>query len=228
MRWNVVVAACTAMVALVSLGFMIDAGTWLDKDEWAALGQWAGGIGSAAAVIVALWIAHRDWTRARTAEAAEHQAQALLVLAEVVDKEIRVTNHGSRPVLRLVVPRLYWPGGGIRADRHEFAPPVKSILLPGGTWNAPLPNSGTPKGNMLMIMKMLAGGNGVSAELRWTDSHGNHWARRGEEAPRLMAESDWTRLGADEVVREVDLAGQSPSAGPRSIGAPLDDLDDDD
>ncbi|WP_410620908.1 hypothetical protein [Amycolatopsis sp. cmx-8-4] len=78
-----------ASILLVTFSAVTRRGT----DWWAAWGQWIGGIGSIAAAVAALWIAHRGWVLATT-EARERDAAKFAMW---------VTSDGSLiPVVMLV------------------------------------------------------------------------------------------------------------------------------
>jgi hypothetical protein len=73
-------------------------------DLLGVIGTWFGGIATAAAVGVALWISHRDWRRADAERRDQEKMQARLIWAdfgEPIADEMKVFNSSAAPVFEV-------------------------------------------------------------------------------------------------------------------------------
>ncbi|MFJ8966985.1 hypothetical protein ACIRG5_47100 [Lentzea sp. NPDC102401] len=89
----------------------------IPTDVFAAWGQWAGGLGSIAAVVVALWIVRRESIRTHRTEEAQRIGRAHAITAayktcpiddpgQTFRYGIQVANHGSLPVIDVRVIKI--------------------------------------------------------------------------------------------------------------------------
>lgn len=150
-----------------------------EPDWWGAAGQWAGAVGTVAAVAVALWIAIRDGRVARAdrakRELREWQEQAAKVTAwiETTDAgevHMIVSNANSEAVHHVVVSfdlvrslpmtgSTLHRGPEIEPDEYLYA------VLPPGKWRMPVREG----------RRMAYTTPGVM--LAFTDSRNGHWLR---------------------------------------------------
>ncbi|WP_033261775.1 hypothetical protein [Amycolatopsis vancoresmycina] len=158
------------------------AGIWLVKprnpDWWGASGQWAGGIGTIAAVVVALWIAIRDGRLARAdrrdRDLRERQEQAAKVTAWVEyvgDHGCMVVSNANAEAINHVVVSFdlvhHLPmtgstlhrGPDIEDDEYLYA------ILPPGKWRMPIRAEWRRPDLTPGVM------------LAFTDSRNGHWLR---------------------------------------------------
>ncbi|QKV75212.1 hypothetical protein [Amycolatopsis sp. Hca4] len=158
------------------------AGSWLvqprDPDWWGASGQWVGGIGTIAAVVVALWIAIRDGRLAREdrreRDLRERQEQAAKVTAWIEYAGERgyiiVSNANAEAVNHVVVSfdlvhnlpmtgSTLHRGPDIEDDEYLYA------ILPPGKWRMPIREEWRRPGMTPGVM------------LAFTDSRNGHWLR---------------------------------------------------
>ncbi|MEQ0558914.1 hypothetical protein ABJI51_07515 [Amycolatopsis sp. NEAU-NG30] len=180
-----------AGVLLLFGPLLAKAGSWLveprNPDWWAASGQWVGGIGTIAAVVVALWIAIRDNRQARAdrqqRDQRERQEQAAKVTAWIelgprtpVDKAAKivgymvVANANAEAVNHVVVSfdlvqnlpmtgSTLHRGPVVEDDEYLYA------ILPPGKWRMPVREEWLRPGLTPGVM------------LAFTDSRNGHWLR---------------------------------------------------
>ncbi|WP_290054361.1 hypothetical protein [Amycolatopsis solani] len=171
-----------AGVLLLFGPLLAGAWSWLvqprDPDWWGATGQWAGGIGTLGAVVVALWIAIRDGRLAQAdrqrRELRERQEQAGKVTAWTEAGEddgtvfMVVANANAEAIHHVVVSFdlvLSLPMTGstlhrgpvIEDDEYLYA------VLPPGKWRMPVRWTGTDATPGVM--------------LAFSDSRDGHWLR---------------------------------------------------
>ncbi|WP_439377968.1 hypothetical protein [Amycolatopsis lexingtonensis] len=153
-----------------------------DPDWWGASGQWVGGIGTIAAVVVALWIAIRDGRVAqadrRERDRRERQEQAAKVTAWIERAEpgtdaagyIVVSNANAEAVNHVVVSfdlvrqlpmtgSTLHRGPVIEDDEYLYA------ILPPGKWRMPIREEWQRPDMTPGVM------------LAFTDSRNGHWLR---------------------------------------------------
>lgn len=100
----------TIVISAVLLMLVLWGWLWAESlDWWAAAGQWVGGIGSALAALVALWIARTDWRRA---EHETRRAEASRIAVWLQGKgnaryEVIYNNLTPLPAYRAIA-RLTW------------------------------------------------------------------------------------------------------------------------
>ncbi|RSD24902.1 hypothetical protein [Amycolatopsis eburnea] len=160
--------------------------SWLvrprDADWWGASGQWVGGIGTIAAVVVALWIAIRDGRIAREdrreRDLRERQEQAAKVTAWIERAEagsdaagyMVVSNANAEAVNHVVVSfdlvrqlpmtgSTLHRGPVIEDDEYLYA------ILPPGKWRMPIREEWQRPDLTPGVM------------LAFTDSRNGHWLR---------------------------------------------------
>src|SRR5947209_7244757 len=151
-----------AFAVLGAAGFLLlfgpllaKAGSWLVRprqpDWWGAAGQWAGAVGTVAAVVVALWIAIRDGRLARAdrakREQRERQEQAAKVTAWIEyagdHGSMVVSNANAEAINHVVVSfdlvhnlpmtgSTLHRGPEIEDDEYLYA------ILPPGKWRMPI------------------------------------------------------------------------------------------
>lgn len=158
------------------------AGSWLveprEPDWWGASGQWVGGLGTIAAVVVALWIAIRDGRLAREDRRArdlrERQEQAAKVTAWIEyaggHGYMVVSNANAEAINHVVVSfdlvqhlpmtgSTLHRGPEIEADEYLYA------ILPPGKWRMPIREEWRRPDMTPGVM------------LAFTDSRNGHWLR---------------------------------------------------
>lgn len=161
---------------------LAEAGSWLVRprsaDWWGASGQWAGGIGTIAAVVVALWIAIRDGRLARAdrreRDLRERQEQAGKVTAWIEyagDRGYMVVSNANAEAVNHVVVSFdlvhnlpmtgstLHRGPEIEDDEYLYA------ILPPGKWRMPIREEWRRPGMTPGVM------------LAFTDSRNGHWLR---------------------------------------------------
>jgi hypothetical protein len=146
---------------------------------WGAAGQWAGAVGTVAAVAVALWIAIRDGRVARVdrrkRDLRERQEQASRVTAWIEtgpagEVHMIVSNANSEAVNHVVVSfdlvrslpmtgSTLHRGPEIEPDEYLYA------VLPPGKWRMPVPET-------RLDVNLTPG-----VMLAFTDSRNGHWLR---------------------------------------------------
>ncbi|HET6705475.1 hypothetical protein [Amycolatopsis sp.] len=149
-----------------------------DPDWWGASGQWVGGIGTIAAVVVALWIAIRDGRLARDdrreRDLRERQEQAAKVTAWIEyaggQGYMVVSNANAEAVNHVVVSfdlvrnlpmtgSTLHRGPDIEDDEYLYA------ILPPGKWRMPIREEWQRPDMTPGVM------------LAFTDSRNSHWLR---------------------------------------------------
>jgi hypothetical protein len=158
------------------------AGSWLvrprEPDWWGASGQWVGGVGTIAAVVVALWIAIRDGRLARAdrreRDLRERQEQAAKVTAWIeyagVHGYMVVSNANAEAINHVVVSfdlvqhlpmtgSTLHRGPEIEDDEYLYA------ILPPGKWRMPIREEWRRPDTTPGVM------------LAFTDSRNGHWLR---------------------------------------------------
>jgi hypothetical protein len=183
-------------------------------EVWNTLGTWtwAGAVGSASAAGVAAWIAIRDGRERDAARRDDEAAQArsLTVEAEVpamrygpqYSAVLRVTNHGTLPVLAVHVERIVvqWVGDG----------PEWQQVITGGS-AVVLPPGGTLQADVLLVAPNgerfpLDDSHLVSGVVTYRDAAGRAWRRWGNADPqRLLNASDTNRLPFEQGHKMVHL-----------------------
>jgi len=145
---------------------------------WGAAGQWAGAVGTVAAVAVALWIAIRDGRQARAdrrqRDVRERQEQASKVTAWVetgaTGVDMIVSNANAEAVNHVVVSfdlvrslpmtgSTLHRGPEIEDDEYLFA------VLPPGKWRMAVPEARLDTDLTPGVM------------IAFSDSHNGHWLR---------------------------------------------------
>ncbi|WP_410596228.1 hypothetical protein [Amycolatopsis sp. lyj-23] len=171
-----------AEFVLVLGPLLAKAGSWLvrprDPDWWGASGQWAGGIGTIAAVVVALWIAIRDGRLAREdrreRDLRERQEQAAKVTAWIEytgDQGYMIVSNANAEAVNHVVVSFdlvhqlpmtgstLHRGPEIEDDEYLYA------VLPPGKWRMPIREQWRRPEMTPGVM------------LAFTDSRNGHWLR---------------------------------------------------
>ena len=161
---------------------LAEAACWLvrprNPDWWGAAGQWAGGVGTIAAVVVALWIAIRDGRLARAdrreRDLRERQEQAAKVTAWIEyaggSGYMVVSNANAEAVNHVVVSfdlvhnlpmtgSTLHRGPEIEDDEYLYA------ILPPGKWRMPIREEWQRPDLTPGVM------------LAFTDSRNGHWLR---------------------------------------------------
>ena len=166
------------------------------------IGTWFGGIATAAAVAVALWISHRDWRRADAERRDQEKAQARLVVSRVAPSASRrveiVNNSPTQPVLR-VVPEYAVTGreDGLRGvvSPTEIVP--RDVLGPGEMWSVP-------------VMYLADDGSvGATDDYYWSQHDHDHLHRRR-----------WASLEAGEQQRAREKARRAVVTVPPPLRPP--------
>lgn len=164
---------------------------WLATLDWGDVPSWVGGIGTTAAVIVALWQSGRE-TRKRRHE--EERAQAGLVAAWIVPRPYEIEaglvsgelivdlqNCSSTPVYTVVVTLVPIKGSAPRnSEGMDSAVRLSKLLMvlpPRRFW--------TEFSRPSMAMGMEYG-----VELAFRDAAGESWVRRGNGALESLGGAD--------------------------------------
>ncbi len=187
-RWIAIGVLMVAELILIVGPLLRSPLSWLTSqsaDWWGAAGQWVGGIGSCAAVIVALSLARRDGKRAEEERRDREMAQARLVFIETFQSDptsILVVNRSKEPILG--VELLNVTSGDPSFCGWELAP------MEGELDHFPVvPASGN--GFFRMSMEIGVGVDGVKDvhDLRWeytigfVDANGLSWTRTNNGSP---------------------------------------------
>lgn len=152
--------------------------------DWGSVAEWAGAIGSSAAVVVALWIAINDARRRESERKDEQAAQARLLVVEAHEDDaggvlnVKVTNHSSSPVFAVVVEAV-----------HVTPYPLRVRFFSKREWARLDPGESKQAGCYLFAMDgitiaTIEAPNIVSADVSFVDSAGFRWKRWGNTPPR--------------------------------------------
>lgn len=186
-------------------------------DVWAAWGQWAGGIGTTAAVVIALWVALGD-RRRRDAERRDNekrQARQLLVKVVPVGMLLKVTltNRSDEPLHTLNIQNVRALSPGPRfenstgwaaldgpRDRLD-SPPAE--LHPGETWTSPALGlfwEGDQEEPAPDIVDCAI----VIVDVLYTDARGGLWKRSNGREPQRILLPKLTRRQLRNLDRNLD------------------------
>lgn len=158
----------------------------VDTDVFAAWGQWAGGIGSLAAVLAALWIAIAD-TRRRDHEQRDQQAanaRTVTTRCEWTTQDsglyernlvLHVTNHGPRPVLD-----VHLENAEARVDGkvHRVGSPRKPVRL-----TDVIGPGADHVGTSLLFNDLPDQADDYVLTITFMDADGLYWRRVGKQQP---------------------------------------------
>lgn len=157
-------------------------------EVWSAIGTWFGGLATVTAVVAALMIAHRDWSRADRERRDEEKAQARLVVSRLLMKaaeRFEVVNNSSEPVFDLDVDYVADDrSDGLRGELNPAQPMLGDVLSPGESWP-------------LLVMYLDADGGVVATNefnhpqgdkvtISFTDSNGRRWRRVNNSPPERV------------------------------------------
>jgi hypothetical protein len=155
--------------------------------ELGSAGEWAGALGSIAAVAVALWLAISDARRRDSDRREEKAAQARLITVEVetiygkAAAFVTVTNHSASPVFSVAI-------NGVQVSPEppafvQFGEDRQWARLDPGqmkTARCAFFSSRNPRDLWIVSPPNL-----VSAEVSFVDASGLPWKRWGNTPPRL-------------------------------------------
>lgn len=173
-------------------------------DVWNVVGTWLGALGTVGATVTALSIAIRDGRERDAARRDDEAAQARTltieatpagysIVGDVVD--VVITNHGSAPLLAVVLERLVitplGDGPGWRQQVHDGSRGV----LPGGDEVRAFVQVFDPAGQQFEIVEPYLASGVVS----YRDASGRAWRRWGNTEPqRILHASDTKRVPPDQ------------------------------
>lgn len=152
--------------------------------DWGSVGEWVGGLATAAAVVVALAVAISD-SRRRDEERKDVQAaQARLVTVETHPDMmggvlfVKVTNHSASPVFALIIEAV-----------HATPDPVRACFTGKREWPRLDSNASEQAGCFIFEMDGITPAKVeppriVSADVSFVDSAGLRWRRWNNTPPR--------------------------------------------
>ncbi|MEK6443786.1 hypothetical protein [Pseudonocardia sp. T1-2H] len=175
---------------------MLAADAPTSADWLSAWGQVGGAAATAAAVIVALWIASRDRRRLAQDRADEARGRAAMVIAAASNSSVIVTNHGQSPIRRPAVvsnsvpedAEITWtPQGAGQVDPVcEVLAPGASVTVPGGFQRERVRDGRSE----MHIYDYDRPPYGAVMTIRFIDVDGRLWSRTGLESPELVAANE--------------------------------------
>lgn len=155
-----------------------------DPEGWSAVASWVAALATFSAVVVALYVAHRDWRRAERERLDNEAGQARLITITQGPlsgcPEVYVTNHSSQPVFELrlvdadVLPRL----DGLSYTAEERAVSRDDDVVPTNHHCRFGVEVIDPTGKHVDLE-----GWSMSAVITFLDVAGRRWRRAGNEQP---------------------------------------------
>jgi hypothetical protein len=136
-RWSAIGVIVVGELILVASPLLVTPFDWLTRqsaDWWGTAGQWAGALGSFAAVVVALTIAGRGTREAQTRERRRQQATATLVRGEFKlsgnPYQVALINDSPSPVFNVQIKEV--KGWRLPKVRQPFRGWQPTAVLPPG------------------------------------------------------------------------------------------------
>jgi hypothetical protein len=164
-------------------------------EVWTAFGTWFGGIATAAAVAVALWISHRDWSRAdadrreREVEGRDQEkAQARLIVSQLLPdatNRVSVLNESTAAVFN-VFPEYSVTGreDGLDAAVDAMLQVPHDVIPAHGRWTVPVMYLGDDGSVVTTLDYYWSQADRVT--ITFADSAGLRWRRTNNSEPERM------------------------------------------
>lgn len=213
LRFGLLLAASAVLSAALTAFLMSPAAS---KVDWEASGTWAGALMTAVAAGIALGIALRDGKERDRARRDDEAAQARTLTVTVengsedqvwVTAIATITNHGTLPVLAVVLDKLViTPLGDGPEWRQRIFGGARAVLAPQESMRVRI-NVFMPNKDQLRIEVP----NLASGVVSFRDASGRAWTRWGTTAPqRVLTASDTNRRAPNQghTIEHVDENGK--------------------